>query len=189
MKKQNYIADAWLVILLSLLFGGGLAGVQASLKPRIDANKLGDTLSQIPALVPGSTRGEKADAGEAVVYKALDAAGAATGWVIPASGQGFADRLELLIGLDATGGRITGLYVLDQKETPGLGDNITAKAWRDQYAGKATDKPIVVRKTKPEAPNEIQAITGATISSDSVTAIANAAVAKFRKDLAGGGIH
>ncbi len=186
MKKQNYIVDAWLVILLSLLFGGGLAGVQASLKPRIDANKLEDTLRQIPALVPGSTRGEKAAAGSAVVYKALDGAGATTGWVVPASGQGFADRLELLIGIDTNGAHITGLYVLDQKETPGLGDNITAKTWRDQYAGKATDKPLVVRKTKPEAPNEIQAITGATISSDSVTAIANAAVVKFRKDLAGG---
>lgn len=189
MKKQNYIVDAWLVILLSLLFGSGLAGVQASLKPRIDANKLGDTLGQISALVPGSTRGEKATAGNAVVYKALDGAGATTGWVVPARGQGFADRIELLIGVDTSGTHITGLYVLDQKETPGLGDNITAKTWRDQYAGKATDKPLVVRKTKPEAPNEIQAITGATISSDSVTAIANAAVAKFRKDLAAGGIQ
>lgn len=182
--KRNYLVDAWLVIVLSLAFGAGLAGVQAALKPRIEANKLNDTLAQIPRLVPGAEKGERTEAGGAVVYRALDAAGQPVGWVVPARGQGFADIIEMLIGVDRELRRVTGLYVLDQKETPGLGDFITTENWRGQFKGKSLAQPLVVVKRKAEADGEIEAITGATISSDSVTGILNAALARFRASLA-----
>lgn len=185
--KNNYILDAWLPIVLSLTFGAGLAGVQAALQPRILANRTGDTLSQIPALVPNAVRGEPVQGVR--TYKALDAVGATAGWVVPAGGQGFADRIELLIGFDAAGDRITGLYVLDQKETPGLGDNITRADWRGQFTGKPTDIQLVVRKTKPDAAHEIEGWTGATVSSESVTAIVNEAARVLRKNLADGALR
>jgi len=187
--KRNPIADAWLVLVLAMGFGASLAGVQAALKPRIEANKLSDTMSQVPLLVPQAQRGERMLVADAPVYRAVDAAGAPVGWVVPASGQGFADRIELLIGLDAAAARITGLYILDQKETPGLGDNITTERWRKQFAGKPADVALQVRKGPAEAPHEIEAITGATISSESVTAIVNAAVRRLREQLASGALH
>ena len=52
--KNSYIAQAWLVIVLSLCFGVALAAVQTTLSPKIDANKLRDTIGQIPNLVPGA---------------------------------------------------------------------------------------------------------------------------------------
>ncbi|MCX7817795.1 MAG: FMN-binding protein [Kiritimatiellae bacterium] len=187
--KTHPLADAWLVLVLAMVFGASLAAVQAALKPRIDANKLGDTMSQVPLLVPGATRGERQLLGDTPLYRAVDAAGMPVGWVLPASGQGFADRIELLVGLDATASRITGLYVLEQKETPGLGDNVTSEPWRRQFVGKPTDLPLQVRKGKAAAPHEIEAITGATISSESVTAIVNAAVRRLREHLASGALR
>lgn len=184
--KTHRLADAWLVLVLAMAFGASLAAVQAALKPRIDANKLNDTMSQVPMLVPGAARGERLVVVHAPLYRAVDATGMLVGWVVPASGQGFADRIEVLVGLDARAHRLTGLYVLDQKETPGLGDNVTREGWRTQFVGKPTDQPLQVRKGAAQAPHEIEAVTGATISSESVTAIVNAAVRRLREQLAAG---
>ncbi|MFC1467365.1 FMN-binding protein [Verrucomicrobiota bacterium] len=184
-KKVNYLADAWLILLLALLFGCALAGVQAGLQPIINQNKLNETLGKVPELVPGAVSAEKAMVGEIMAYKGLDADGNVAGWVIPAKGQGFADKIELLLGLDANAGKITGMYVLDQKETPGLGDKIKSDlAWGQKYVGKSAARTIGLTKAAPTG-NEIQAITGATISSESVTKIVNKYAADFRGALQG----
>lgn len=184
-KKKNYLGDAWLILLLAILFGCALAGVQASLQPIINKNKLDETLGKVPELVPGAVSAEKEIIGEIVAYKGLDANGNVAGWVVPAKGQGFADKIELLLGLDADAAKITGMYVLDQKETPGLGDKIKSDpAWGAQYIGKDAAQEVSVTKTTP-AGNEIQAITGATISSESVTKIVNKYAADFRAALKG----
>ena len=115
-----------------------------------------------------------------VVYRALDGQGRHIGWVVPARGQGFADVIELLIGTDKDVQQVTGLYVLKQLETPGLGDNITRPDWRGQFSGKKTEQELVVTKLPPRAENEIQGVTGATISSVSVVGIVNGAMARFR---------
>jgi electron transport complex protein RnfG len=188
--SRNYLAQAWLVILLAILYGGGLAAVQITLGPRIAQNKKNETYHVIPSLVPGADeKGTRelmvkdASGADARVYQAFDAAGAPAGWVIPAGGQGFADRIELLVGLDARLTQITGLYVLDQKETPGLGDYITGEEFRARFRGKPLDKPVVIVKSAPQSPNEAQALTGATVSSVSVSAIVNSAVARLRDPL------
>lgn len=186
--KHNYLTTAWLVLLLALLFGASLAGVQTALKDRIDANKLAETYKQIPNLVPGGEADGALEAiGDMSAYRVKDETGQQIGWVVPSGGQGFADRIEVLLGLSRDAGEITGLYVLDQKETPGLGNKIVEDVWRKQFAGKAAQPALAVVKTAPGASNQIQAVTGATISSDSVAAIVNQTVSDFRKALQEGG--
>ena len=180
--RNSYIGQAWLVILLSLGFGGALAGVQVMLHQRIEENKLAETLSQIPALVPGAEEGKADTVAGQRLYRAL-AGGRHVGWVVPAGGQGFADRIELLIGLDADVRRITGLYVLEQKETPGLGNKIVEEKWRRQFSGKSASRPLVVVKGGAKGENEIDAVTGATISSESVCRIVNRTLSRMRDEL------
>jgi electron transport complex protein RnfG len=180
-KSGNFLVQAWLVIALSLSFGAALAGVQSALKPRIDQNKLNDTIGQIPVLVPGAASGSAETFGEQVAYRATDADGKHVGWVIAAGGQGFADRIELLVGVDAKVEKITGLYILDQKETPGLGNKIVSDSFRGSFPDKSCKAPIVLTKAQPSDPQQVQGITGATISSESVVGIVNKAVADFRR--------
>ena len=180
--KNNYLMQAWLVLTLAVCFGGALAGVQIGLGPRIEANKLAKIMSQIPKLVPGAAEGRQQTVGGKTVYCAVDGKGATVGWVVPASGRGFADKIELLIGLDAQAKTITGMFVLFQNETPGLGNDI-AGDWRRQLAGKSAMEAVMVTKGAPTGSNEIEAVTGATISSESVCNIVNAAVADFRQSL------
>lgn len=180
--KNSYIGQAWLVILLGAAFGAALAGVHAGLGPRIAANRLNDTLSQIPALVDKAVKGEPMEVAGRLVYRALDAEGAPVGWVVPAAGQGFADRIEVLIGLDADAERITGLYVLQQNETPGLGNRITEEQFRNHFANQPARVTLQVVKGRAGGVGEIEAVTGATVSSESVTTIVNQAVARFRRE-------
>jgi len=182
-KKKNYIVDAWLVILLALLYGVGLAAVQSSLGPKIVENQKNETFAQIPELVPGSVKSEavkvKLGNDDATVYRALDANGKTLGWVIPGATQGFADQILYLIGTDADVSKITGLFILSQKETPGLGDFITRDYFRDQFKGLSTDQPIGVSKTAASG-NDIKALTGATISSTSVASGINDTLARAK---------
>ena len=181
--QGGYIRQAWLVILLSLLFGGMLAGIEVRLSGRIAANKKAATLGQIPALVPGALAGEEVVIAGESLYRAVGEEGA-VGWVVPGRGQGFADEIEILIGLDEAADTITGLYVLEQKETPGLGNKIEDAAWRGHFVGRSTEEVLVVER--PGAHGDgIDAITGATISSESVCQIANETLARLRPVLRG----
>jgi electron transport complex protein RnfG len=189
MKKLGDLREAWLVIVLALAYGGALAGVQTALAPRINDNKRQETYDVIPLLVPGADKEQtveirvEADGKSERVYKISDADGRHCGWVVPAVGQGFADRIEILIGLNADLSTITGLYVLDQKETPGLGDYISLPDFYERFRDKPTAEPLAAVKSDPAAPNEVLALTGATVSSWSVCTIVNDAIARLREPI------
>jgi len=182
MRKKGYLTQAWLVLLLATGFGAALAGVHLTLKDEIAANKRRDTLGRIPKLVPGAQEGQVARVAGKLVYRAVDAGGGQVGWVVPASGQGYNDRIELLIGLDLEARTLTGLYVLDQKESPGVGSKITSpKLFLDQFAGLMLDNPVKVDKDDPTS--TIHAIGSATISSRAVCGIVNGAVEQLGEAL------
>lgn len=185
--RGGFIGQAWLVILLALLYGGGLGGVHVAVSKRIEENRRNETYSVIPSLVPGADRFMTeeilitgATGRPALVYKANASDSSHVGWVLRGRGQGFADVIELLVGVDAEVTKITGMYVLAQKETPGLGDYITRAEWRGQFGGKPTASPLEVVKSDPTQAHEIQALTGATISSVAVSDIVNATIADTR---------
>jgi len=203
--KNNNILQAWLVLILVVCFGASLAGIQMTLGPKIEENKINETREKVPELVLGAEGAQKlAEAGQTLeviphqlivekpgkkavynVFEALDPEKKRLGWVVKASGSGYGDRIELLFGLDSDVKTVTGLFVLEQKETPGLGNKIGTDEWRGQFNGKPTDQSIaVVKGGKASASNEINAITGATISSRSVTAIINTAIADLKGPLA-----
>ncbi|MBN2293140.1 MAG: FMN-binding protein [Pirellulales bacterium] len=188
--KTGYLSQAWLVILLAFLFGGALAGVQRTLGPRIAENRRNETYNVIPSIVPGADKSrtmeitvDAADGNQHRVYEALGDDGSRKGWVIPTRGPGFADEIRLLVGLNREATIITGIYVLDQKETPGLGALITGRTFRDEFRDIPTNRALEVVTSEPTTTNQIQALTGATISSQSVAGIVNAAVKELKEPL------
>jgi len=187
-SRGGPLGQAWLVLCLSLVFGTALAAVEIGLKPRIVQNKRDETYRQIPSLVPGASRPActEVEINGRTVYEARASDGGQVGWVLPAYGQGFAGRIEVLVGLDLEATRITGIYILTQKETPGLGDSITdEQRFRRWFREQPTSKPLEVVKTEPDpGTGRIKALTGATISSDAVTEIVNLRVAAFKTELA-----
>ena len=103
-----------------------------------------------------------------------------TGIAIATAGQGFQDVLRILYGYSPACHCIVGMKVLESRETPGLGDKIeNDPVFRANFAALSTDltddksgirNPIVlVKRGKKTQPWEIDAITGATISSRAIT--------------------
>ena len=189
----KYIKQGWLVIVLGLCFGTALAGIHLALKDKIAQNQLNAINDQIPKLIPGAD-GTKTTLDDKLteqlsmeVRKAFDSEDKQLGWVLCTSGAGFADKIELLIGLDLEAIKIMGISVIEQQETPCLGSKIITD-WNDQYKNQPTDKKLVVLKgmsseQKKLKDGKIDAITGATISSDAVTTIVNDAVTKAKPAL------
>lgn len=185
--KSKFLKQSWLVLVLALVFAGALAAVDLFLRGPIEENQINETYDRIGKLVKGADKAETveylADDGK-VAYKALTSDKRHVGWVIRAAGAGFADKIVLLIGLDPKAETITGLYVLDQKETPNLGSKITEDKWTSRFSGKkAAESLEITRQKPPKGTNLIPSVSGATISSESVCTIVNKAVAEFRQKL------
>jgi len=109
---------------------------------------------------------------EPSVYGAYTADGQFVGYAIPAEGPGFQDTIRLIYGFDPETERIVGMSVLESRETPGLGDRIYKdQAFVDQFRDLAVAPRIELVKEAPTSPNQVDAITGATISSTAVVAI------------------
>jgi len=129
------------------------------------------------------TASPPADADKRELTKAFvgrDESGKRTGVAIVTQGPGFQEIMQLMVGFEPATGAITGIKVLDQKETPGLGDKIELDtSFLGQFATRIA--PVSGVKGKPGAPpSQVQTITGATISSRAVIRIVNGAIAKWR---------
>ncbi len=79
---------------------------------------------------------------------------------------------------------LVGIEILESQETPGLGQEITGDEFKAQFKGLMVLPEITYVKNKlPERPNEIQAVTGATVSSSAVCSILNEKIEKLRPNL------
>lgn len=102
------------------------------------------------------------------------------GYTIKSLPSGFGGELTILTGISLEG-KITGMKVISHSETPGLGAKSTEPEFQDQYKEKPVDNPLVVVKTSPSQDNEIQAITGSTITSSAVTDGVNLSLEIFKE--------
>ncbi|WP_010254809.1 FMN-binding protein [Treponema primitia] len=99
------------------------------------------------------------------------------GAAITATGASYGGPATILIGVD-TGGRISGIKIMDLSDTPGLGANASSPGYfvdkakgvtfYGQFSGKSVNDPFEVK-------GDVIAITAATISSRSITRIVKAA--------------
>ena len=105
--------------------------------------------------------------------------GQAAGVVYLVEPKGYGGEISMLVGFDIPGAKITGIKILSQGETPGLGGNCTQPWFAERFAGKTAQRELGVVKTETAAEDEVQAITAATITSRAVAAGVNAARLDF----------
>ncbi len=84
------------------------------------------------------------------------------GYAVLAGSNGYSGKISLLVGIN-TDGSIKDVSVISHTETPGLGSRITEKSFTDQFKGLDTEEIALSRDG-----GKIDAITGATISSEAV---------------------
>ena len=86
-------------------------------------------------------------------------------YVVPAESKGYGGAIKMLTAVSLDG-KDLGYKILSHNETPGLGDNATKPKFSDQFKGKTAEQLEVV---KVPTDKNIQAMTGATITSRAVT--------------------
>jgi electron transport complex protein RnfG len=118
------------------------------------------------------------------IYAGYDADGKLAGNALEAAAQGYQDVIRILNGYDPGCRCIRGIEVLKMAETPGIGDkiakdpaflkNFEALDARVNAAGDGLEHPVVsVKHGSKTDPWQIDAISGATISSKAVARMLN----------------
>ena len=94
------------------------------------------------------------------------------------SKNGYGGDIKLAMGVTPDG-TLTGISIVSQSETAGLGAKCKDKSFVSQFAG-ITAGVVEVTKQDPTAPNQIQAISGATITTTAVAEAVNTGLAYVR---------
>lgn len=187
---------------LTALFSSVVIGFAQVTRQRVEANKELDferaVVNVLPQLYEANlsasdvhrkfterVTGPDAAAGGACV---LIEGGQVKGYALPVSGQGFWAPIKAVIGIEADMKTVTGVAVYEQSETPGLGAEITAAAFQDQFRGKVLasgDRPIRIRRPGDAlGPSDVHAVTGATQTSTRFERVINDAVKAWREEMA-----
>ena len=171
-----------------LISGIAIIGIYESTLPTITANKARELREAVFKVLPGVSRmqqlvwrsgelvvSDDLQKDEQAVYGGYDDNGEFVGYAIPGAGPGFQDTIGLLYGYQPDEDLVLGMEVLESRETPGLGDKIYKDAeFVGSFRALSIEPEIVaVKKGTSSRPNEIDSITGATISSKAVVRIIN----------------
>ena len=119
------------------------------------------------------------------VNTALDASGNVLGYVLTVTAKdGSQSTITFSVGIQ-NDGTVNGYSITSISETPGLGMKAQEESFYSQFEGKNVESFAVV-KSAPSADNEIEAISGATITSKAMANGVNACIPYFQNVLTGG---
>ena len=116
------------------------------------------------------------------IYEAKDASGNTVGYTLKVLPSGYGGTIELMVGIDSAKGQVSGINVVSNSETAGLGAKATDPEFSDQYKGKPLEELSVLKNGTP-GDTEIKAISGATITSTAVTNGVDAAIEVYNNSL------
>ena len=172
MRRENmalYILRlAVTLLLITGITAAALAGVNAITKDKIAAIEEQKTLDAIAVVLPGVDGLEAQQlSGDPGIVQALYASG--NSYAVQVAPNGFDGAITMMVGI--SDGKVTGISIISHTETPGLGAtaaaaNAKGEAFRSQFVG---GDGFTVG-------NNVDAMSGATITSKAVTSGVNAAL-------------
>jgi electron transport complex protein RnfG len=130
--------------------------------PRIEANGKSSFEGSLREVLPGTESFNAVSAApgaKSEIYEGITG-GNVVGHAVKVAPRGYSGEIVMLVGVDPEL-RIKGMKILSQRETPGLGTNVEKPKFQKQFIGKGIKDAIEPKK-------DIDAITGATISSRAV---------------------
>lgn len=173
-----------ILFLITALAAALLAFVNGKTAPRIEKNSIAKEQNAMRTVMPDAAEFKEAEiSGEASkAYTALDGEGNVIGACVITETTGYDVGIQTVTGVD-TDLKVTGVDIIAMNETPGLGAKAAEESFRSQYIGKGGT--IGVSKSAP-SDTDIQAISGATKTSNGVTHGVNIAL-QTAEILLGGG--
>ena len=122
---------------------------------------------------------EECENGEITYYAAING-GKTAAYIFTESSKGYGGDVSVMTAIKPDG-TVAGVAILDVSgETPGLGQNAAKESFFSQYIGLKKGVSVLKNGAKTEN-NEVDAVTGATITSTAVTRAVNKALDDFEK--------
>lgn len=183
--KDSPIRLGITLLLIAGIMGLILGGAYTLTKDTIDEKKDAANKDAYAQVLPDADirNLEELPVDEAYAGRILEVYSAREGgYALRVSSKGYGGAVIIAVGLNPDG-VITGVKVVEHSETPGLGANAAKEDFSGQYTGK-TGELSVVKGAAGEG--QISAISGATITSRSVTESVNTALQYYRDVLKGG---
>lgn len=186
-KLKDILIPTVTLFVICLIVSALLAGTNALTKEPIAANELKKSQEAMQSVCSEAVSFEGEKALEIEVYRALNESGEVIGYAIPVSAKGYGGDVSVMVGISNDGeGMVTGVEILSHDETPGLGANATSESFRNEYKQEITEGGFSVTKDgSGGSDGKIDAITGATITSNAVTNAVNEAI-EIYKSIEGG---
>ena len=164
------------LFLICLIITALLAGVNMLTADRIAALERQAAVDSQKIVLPDAASFEELDD---TTVKGLSDAGETIGYVITTDAKGYGGTIEVMTGI-TTEGQVSGVVLLSQDETPGLGANATQEKFRNQYLQQVPENGFEVIKSGTPSDGQVQALTGATITTQAVTDAVNLALEKYQ---------
>lgn len=195
MKNGRIIKDALILFAITVISGLLLGGVHELTKDAIEQSGMSANSEANKAVFPEAsefksddklteavessnaelTNTDYGNVGIDQAIAAIDESGAFLGYAITCySNDSYNGTVKLLVGINADKS-LKGIEVLEINDTPGLGQLAKEPAFKEQFAGKSTET-LTVTKSGNGGEAEINAISGATITSRAATNAVNAAL-------------
>ena len=174
-KKSSFWQTAAIglkLLLICAIVAGVVSLVYAVTKEPYEKN-LENTKNEAVGKIFGMEGLSRQEIGDGVAC-VLDADGNAVGYCVEAKAGGFGGDVEVMVGYSLSG-EVIGVDVIAHAETPGVGSKAVEDSFLGQYKGQAG---------KVTLGEGVDAISGATISSNAVTDAVNAATEKLGAVLA-----
>lgn len=167
-KSESGVRLILVLFLISAIVALLLGLTNYATKDRIETIRAEKTAAAMREVLPADEyRRVEYSGDDARVTELYETAG---GWVVRLNVPGSQDKIDMLVGVGADG-TVSGVAIVDMAETAGLGDKAAAPEWCAQFVGKSG--AIAITKDG----GEIDAITGATVTSRAVTDGVSAALA------------
>ena len=164
------------LLLICAVVAGILAAINSVTAPIIAASKEAKTQKAIEAVLPGGGK-ETAFTDETGLVNKVYAG--EQGYAVEVAPSGFGGAITMMVGVDFEG-KVLGISIISHAETPGLGavaaqDTDKGATFRDQFIG------LISGITIGSGDNQIESISGATISSQAIVDGVNAALECVKK--------
>ncbi len=163
----------FILAVICAVAAGSLAWVYQTTRPVIEKRQVEEFNTALKAVIPEAEEFKETKRDGQSFYVASKG-GKDIGVAIPVESKGYGSSpISMVVGVDMSG-KVLNVEVLSHSETAGLGSKITGEEFRKQFVGKAPDSPLVVKQ-------DIDAVSGATISSKGATAGVKKALEGFAK--------
>jgi Na+-translocating ferredoxin:NAD+ oxidoreductase subunit G len=176
-KSESIALITLNLLIASLVSGIVIASVYFATAPYASEQRIKQKNEAMRSLIPTATTFRETEVNDSM-YIAKDN-DTTLGFIVITQARGYGGNISIMSAIDQRG-RIISYKILSHSETPGLGSKADLPEFKNQFTGKAASELIV---SKRKEPGKIDAITGATITSNAVAEALKQGIARLKSSM------